>query len=412
MTLRSSNHLRQLLAIGLVTLLAVACASSPTATQAGTEAAEGTGSGSADQPNGTSAPTGSASEADTEADTAIQADTAGEERLQEISAELDGLDREARRQRLTELAQEEGQLVEFYGSTNIEDITPVLDAFEEATGIAVSYYRAGGQTVLNRLLEEAAAGFVGADVVELTASEMPVLEAEGFLIPLDTPIREDILEAGRFDTWLATYINTYIAAWNTDHVSEEERPTTWEEVLQFDGRLSMDVRDFEWFATLVEGYFMEERGMTEDEAVELFKEAGRNTIFVSGHSIGSQMLVAGEFDVNATMYHHHTDRFPEDAPYEWEPPIEPIVIAPSGIGILRSTSRPATALLFLEFMLTDGQPLLAESGRTVASTVVEGGLPTGYETIAVDVATVNEEREKWEALFQEVAQQSGREPIQ
>src|SRR5665648_879977 len=83
---------------------------------------------------------------------------------------------------------------------------------------------------------------------------------------------------------------------------------------------------------------MEERGMTEDEAVELFKEAGRNTIFVSGHSIGSQMLVAGEFDVNATMYHHHTDRFPEDAPYEWEPPIEPIVIAPSGIGILRSLS--------------------------------------------------------------------------
>ena len=385
------HHASRLLLIGVVLLLAMACASAPTA-EPGDAPAQGAGE--------TPGPTGAAG------DTA--APSTAEQRLQEISAELEGLDREARRERLTALAQAEGQLIEFYGSTNIEDITPVLDAFEDATGIAVSYYRAGGQTVLNRLLEEAAAGFVGADVVLLTASEMPILEAEGFLVPLETPVREDILEAGRFDTWLAAYLNAYIAAWNTDRVSEAERPTTWEEVLTFDGILSMDIRDFEWFATLVQRHFMEQRGMTEEEAVALFEDAARDTVFVNGHSIGSQMLVAGEFDLNATMYHHHTTRFPEDAPIAWDPPVEPIVISPTGVGILEATSRPATALLFVEFVLTDGQPLLAESGRTVGSTVVEGGLPADYETVRVDVETVNENREKWESLFQQVARQSSR----
>lgn len=329
-------------------------------------------------------------------------------RLEEINAELDGLDAEARRGRLIELAQEEGGEISFYGSTNIDDIAPVLDAFEEATGVTVSHYRAGGDTILSRVLEEAEAGFLGADVVQANISEMPVLEAEGQLLPLETPIREQILEAGRFDTWLSMSMNAFIAAWNTDRVPEP--PTTWQEVLAHDGVLSMDIRDFDWFATLVQRHFMEDLGMSEDEAVQLFLDAGRNTVFINGHSIGSQMLVAGEFDMNLTMYHHHSTRFPEGAPYAWRPAVEPIVISPSGLGIVSSTTRPATSLLFVEFILTDGQPILAESGRTVANTSVDAGLPPEYETVAIDVATLGEEREKWEGLFEEVVLQSG-EPV-
>ena len=389
--------LRVVIIISVLTAFLAACAAAPPSADPVAEPAEPTGS------DGTAAPA-EAGPAEGPGD--------GQQRLEEVTAELEGLDDEARRQRLIELAQEEGGEVSFYGSTNIDDITPVIEAFEEATEISVIHYRAGGDTILNRVLEEAAAGFQGADVVQANISEMPILEAEGQLLPLETPVREQILEAGRYDTWLAMTLNAFIAAWNTARVPEERWPTTWQEALAYDGVLSMDIRDFDWFATLVERHLMEDLGMSEDEAVQLFMEAGRNTIFVNGHSIGSQMLVAGEFDLNLTMYHHHTTRFPDDAPLAWQPPIEPIVISPSGVGIVAATTRPASALLFTEFILTDGQPLLAESGRTVANTTIDAGLPPEYETVSIDVATLTEEREKWEGLFEQVARQSGREVVE
>ena len=337
--------------------------------------------------------------------------TGGHERMDEISAALEGLDGDARRQRLIELAMEEGGEINFYGTVNVDDVGPVFAAFEDATGISIAHYRASAESILQRVLQEDSAGIAGADVVQAGGTDMLILDGEGLLVPLDTPVREGIFEGGRFDTWLALDDLAYIPAWNTDYVSEDQRPTTWEEVLQFDGQLAMDDTDIEWFATLV-NYFMDERGMTEEEAVGLFRDAARDAMIIRGHTTGSQMLVAGEYDLSAATFHHHHTRFPEDAPFGWEPAVEPIVVEPFGLGIVESTTRPASALLLLEFFLTDGQSLLAESGRTPASTLVEGGLPTEYETITFDLVSIADDREHWEALYEEVIRESGRQPVE
>jgi iron(III) transport system substrate-binding protein len=335
--------------------------------------------------------------------------SAAQSALDEVNAELDGLDRDARRERLIELAQEEGGEVSFYGSTNIDDIGPVLDAFEDDTDLSVSHYRAGASTVMNRMLQEADAGFAGSDVVQINGPEMLVLDGEGLLLQLDTPIADDIVEPGRFDTWLAPYVNAFVIAWNTDRVSEDEVPTTYEEAFtNFSGNLAMEVDDYDWFATLVQKHFMEEQGMSEEEAVQLFKDAASGASLIDGHSLGSELLVAGEYDVHASVYHHHTTRH-EDAPLGWEPPVEPIVVRPNGVGIVASTSRPASSLLLLEYMLTDGQPLLIESGRTPGSTKYEGGLPDGLQTLGVDLQELQDNNDKWRDLYEEVIQESGSE---
>ena len=327
--------------------------------------------------------------------------------LDAIEAELEGLDRDARRERLVELALEEGGELSFYSSTNIDDIGPILNAFEDATGISISHYRAGASTVMNRILQEADAGFAGADIVQINGPEMLVLSGEDLLLDLSTPIAEDIVEAGRFDDWLAPYVNAFIVGWNTSLVSEEEAPTTYEEAFKnFSGTLALDVDDFDWFATLVEGYFMDELGMSEDEAVELFREAARGASVIRGHSLGAELVVAGEYDVHASLYHHHTARH-ESGPLGWLPAVEPVVVRPNGVGIVNTTSRPATSLLMVDFMLTDGQPLMAEVGRTPGSTMVEGGLPDDIRTIGVDLIKLEEEREKWEGLYEGVVRESG-----
>jgi iron(III) transport system substrate-binding protein len=340
------------------------------------------------------------------AEEAVDADEA-QAALDEVEAELEGLDDDARRERLIELAMEEGGEVSFYGSTNIDDIGPVIDGFEEDTEIAVSHYRAGASTVMNRILQEADAGFAGSDVVQINGPEMLILSGEDLLLDLNTPIAEDIVEAGRFDDWLAPYVNAFIVGWNTDLVSEDEAPSTYEEAFNnFSGTLAMDVDDFDWFATLVDQYFVAEQGMTEEEAVDLFKEAARGASVIRGHSLGAELVVAGEYDVHASLYHHHTARH-ADGPMDWQPPIEPVVVRPNGVGIVSTTTRPASSLLFLEYMLTEGQELLAEVGRTPGITTIDAGLPNDIETIGVDLLKLEEEREKWEGLYEEVVRESG-----
>ncbi len=327
----------------------------------------------------------------------------GGDRLNEIYGELEGLDADARRARLVELAQEEDEGILFYTSLNLDDSLPVIEAFEDLTDLDVDIYRASSSTVLQRALQEADANFQGADVMLLNGPEMAVLTDQGLLLPLNSPITDDIVEAAVFPTWAGVYMNVFTAAWNTNLV--DDPPETWDDVFNnFPGTLAMELGDWDWFATLIKDYFIAERGMTEDEAVALFQQAAANSAAViDGHTLMAQLLIAGEFDAVTSAYHHRVVREAgEGAPIAWEPPVQPLVIRPNGVGIHRDTKAPATALLFAEFMMTDAQPLLVEGGRTPANQTVEGGIPEGLDILGVDIVTLNEERDKWEALYEAV----------
>jgi iron(III) transport system substrate-binding protein len=334
-------------------------------------------------------------------------------RLQEISSELEGLDPKARRDKLIAMAEEEGGSFNAYGSTNLDDIFPMIDAFEEATGLEVNYYRASSSDILQRVLQEAKANFPGADLIFTNGPELTVIDREGLLAPLDSPVTADIPEQGVFPTWAWLYLNTFTASWNTDLVSPEQAPKTWEDVLAYGDGLALEVGDFDWFATLVKTYFAD-KGMSEEEAVDLFRPAAANARLVDGHTLMAELLVAGEYEVAASTYLHRVLQFErEDAPIAWEPPVEPIIIRPNGIGIHKNAQHPASALLFLEFMLTDAQDLLLEIDRQPASEGVEGGgIPEGVETTIVDLAALLEERDKLEGLWEQIIEESGQEVIE
>lgn len=333
-------------------------------------------------------------------------------RLEEIYAELEGLDAEARRERLIELADEEGGSFDAYGSTNLDDIFPMIDAFEEETGIDVNYYRASSTDVLQRVLQEADAGFPGADVIFTNGPELTVIDDRGLLAPLESPVLEDIPAEGVFDNWAWFYLNTFVGSWNTDRVSAP--PATWEDLLRYGDGLALEAGDFDWFATLVKSVFMERQGMSEEQAVQLFRDAANGAALVDGHTLMAELLAAGEYDVAASTYLHRILQLKKDgAPVEWQGGPEPIVIRPNGIGIHRYAEKPASALLFLEFLLTDAQPMLLEIDRQPASAGIEGGgIPAGVESVVVDLEALLDEREKWEDLWDEIIESSGSEVIE
>jgi iron(III) transport system substrate-binding protein len=326
--------------------------------------------------------------------------------LNEMYAELEGLDPDARRERLIELAAEEGGSVDAYGSTNLDDIFPMLDEFTDATDVEVNYYRASSTDVLERVLQEADAEFPGADVVFTNGPELTVIDREGLLAPLDSPVTDDIDEQGVFDTWAWLYLNTFVGSWNTDRV--QDPPATWEDLLAYGDGLAVEVGDFDWFATLVKSYFVEEQGMSEEEAVDLFRQAVDGAALVDGHTLMAELLAAGEYDVASSTYLHRILQLKkDDAPVEWEGGPTPIIIRPNGISIHKYADEPASALLFLEFMLTDAQQLLLEIDRQPASAGVSGGgIPAGAETMIVDLPALLEEREKWEGLWDEIVEGS------
>ena len=64
-------------------------------------------------------------------------------------------------------------------------------------------------------------------------------------------------------------------------------------------------------------------------------------------------------------------------------------------------------MLFLEFMLTDAQQLLLDIDRQPASAGVSGGgIPSGAETMVVDLEALLQDREKWEGLWDEIVEGS------
>jgi iron(III) transport system substrate-binding protein len=337
-------------------------------------------------------------------------------RLEEIYAELEGLDPEQRREELIAMAEEEGAVLNYYGSTNLDDITPIIEEFEDATGVTVNIYRASAEDVLLRILQETQADFDnGVDALEMNGPQMVILDREGQLAPLNSPTTDEHPEAGVLDNWAWVYINTFVASWNTNRVSPGEAPKSWEDVLtKFEGRLAMEAGDFDWFATLVKDYFMAEQGMSEDEAVQLFRDAAAGAAsVVDGHTLMAELLVAGEYDIASSTYLHRIFQFKgEGAPIEAEPYVEPLIVRPNGVGIHTNAPHPATALLWTEFELSDAQPGLLEIDRQPASASVEGGgLPEGFDFIEVNLDALIDEVDKWGGLYDEVIQGAGGEVV-
>lgn len=335
----------------------------------------------------------------------------GAEVLQAVYDEVEGLEGKERRDKLIEMASEEGCELSFYTSTNVDESGPITEAFTDETDIDVSLYRAGSETIVQRVLQEADADFAGADVIGNNGPEMTIIDSEGLLLPLETPYKEDIVEFGVFDNWVAQYLNVFVAAWNTDRISGEEVPKTWEEVLSYGDGLAMEAGDVDWFATLTK-YFVEQ-GMSEEDAINLFREAAKGASIVDGHTLMAELLAAGEYDLTASSYQHRIPQLAKDeGPVAWEPAVEPAIVRPNGIGIHRDTDCPASALLFVEYSLTDGQEQLIEFDRSPASIKVQGGFPEDVETILVDVEALLEESEKWEGLYEEIIQGSGSEILE
>jgi iron(III) transport system substrate-binding protein len=327
--------------------------------------------------------------------------------VQELIDETEGMTGPEREAFLLERAKDEDP-VSLYTELNARDTDELAGLWEDTYDLDITVYRAGSEDVRLRVLEEAAADFRGFDLIEIEALDMTILEQEGILAPASSPYRDTIIDAGVFDTFTADRVTYLVPGWNTDIVTDP--PQDFRDLAdpRFDGILALEDSDIYWFAALV-GHFMETEGLSQDEAVQIFKDIAANGSITSGHTTTLELLIAGQYGITPNAYSHRIQEFKEEgAPLEWLPVNVPVVAEITAVAVACNPRNPASALLLEDFFLSPdyAQPFYVSVNRTPgnAALAAEAFGPGGddIQPIRADVGAIVNDFQTWTDLWDEV----------
>jgi iron(III) transport system substrate-binding protein len=323
--------------------------------------------------------------------------SSGPTEAEQLYEEIGALTGQERRDRLVELAAEEDGL-NLYTSMNADIVDEVVSAFEDEFDIAPSVYRAGSETVLQRILQEQDAGFPGNDLVETNGSELGALQQAGVMSQcVADELVEQVPEAGRSEDWTATRFNLFAPSWNTDIISDP--PTTWEDLAdpKYDGQLTLELGDYDWYMGLTD-YWLEQ-GKSQEEIDQLFADMVDGGSVVRGHTVMGELMSAGQFGLAASNYTYIVEGLKEaGAPVETEPYVDPIIARPNGGGCMVNAQNPATAALFMDWLMTDGQDVIADLQLTPA--IADTDL--GVELYPVNSEKLLEEGQEWSQRYDDL----------
>lgn len=344
---------------------------------------------------------------DTTAPATVANDCSAVQEMIDATAGMSADDREAF---LAEKADEAGGTVSLYTELNARDTAELVGLFEDTYDMDLNVYRAGSEDVRLRVLEEASANFRGMDLVEIEALDMTILEKEGVLAPASSPHREGTIEAGVFDTWTADRVTYLVPAWNTSLVAAADAPTSFADLAdpRFAGSMALEDSDIYWFAVMV-NHLMNDEGMTEDEAVGLFKEIAANSSITSGHTTTLELVIAGQYGITPNAYSHRVQEFKEEgAPVEWLPVGVPVVAEITAVGVACNAVNPAGALLLEDFFLDPDlvQAFFVSVNRTPSNSALQaaafGPGGEGIEPLRGEVGDIVDDFERWTDLWDQV----------
>lgn len=317
-----------------------------------------------------------------------------------VYAELDGLRGEQRTDKLAELARAEGELLVYTSNTTLQQVLP---AFEKKFGIRTDVYRAQSQTVSQRAHEEAAAGRAGSDIIDNTAEYQQIAAREGVLTEYQGPVRDALPQIAKGAAFTANQYTVFAVAWNTDRVPAAERPASYEDLKdpRWSGKVLIDPRhDAMYFA--LHDHFVR-AGWSEQKFRDLFAAIGKNAVVMEGGTARANSVVSGEHSASIGPFIHEVDAIvAEGARISWQPAVEPIFVEPVGSGLTAAARHPAAALLFYEWIATEGQRELAKLSRVTTSEFVEGGRLAGLDLLTIDYEKYVDERTHWEDQFHQL----------
>jgi iron(III) transport system substrate-binding protein len=312
-----------------------------------------------------------------------------------------GKDRE---QRLIQGAKQEGALT-VYTSLTVQDTINLATAFEKKYGIKPKFWRSDSEGVLQRIVTEARSGHNEFDVVETNGPELEAMRREHVLQPGWSPYNVDLLPEGVLPhrEWVGTRLNMFVQIYNTKLVKKEDFPKTYQDLLdpKWKGKLGIEAADTDWFGTVV-------KDMGEEKGLKFFRDlvAANGVSVRKGHTLLAGLTASGEVPLGLTVYNHNADQLKaKGAPVDWSV-IQPAIVRLNGEAIAKKPAHPYAAVLFYDFLLSDGQAILAKNEYLTASRKTSSGILNNLKLKFVDPVTVLDESTKWTKLYTEIFTQS------
>jgi iron(III) transport system substrate-binding protein len=311
-------------------------------------------------------------------------------------AHLTGPDRMAR---LIAGAKKEGVL-NLYSSAIAEHMNAVGAAFEKKYGVKFVLWRGGSEEILQRIVTEARGGHFAVDVAETAAPQIVALDREKLLQAVDTPLRGEIMPGTIIPgaPWLPSRLVVFTGAYNTNLIKKADLPKRYEDLLdpKWKGKLAIEADDNNWLMAL-SGTLGEEKG------IKLFRDiVAKNGVSVrKGHTLMANLVASGEVPIALTVYHHEVAPLKRaGAPID-ELDIAPVFAFAAGTGMARRAPHPYAAVLFIDFLLSDGQKILAEHDN-VPTNVKYPTLPKEVKIFFLDVPKYMDESAKWTKLYKDI----------
>ena len=321
----------------------------------------------------------------------------------------DGLAGAERERVLLEAAKKEGRLSVYSG---FNDEPAMAEAFTKKYGIEVDVYNANSETVLQRILQERSAGKTLNDVLIAPSPDINAAQDEGLLGTYESPYRDAISNGGKSEQWTAVRRLAFVAGWNTDNVKTEELPEDYSGFADpvWAGRISLELADFDWYATLFDYYV--EAGKSEQEVQEMFQAIAANSNTVKGHTVQGQFLAAGQFDVALSLYTQTVERLEvKGAPVTYGADkgkvVEPVVVRYDAGGLMKTPNNPATATLYLDFQLSEDGFAVDEALGALPPIPQEGERLGDAKIVELDTPAFVERRADLSAQYQELILRAG-----
>jgi iron(III) transport system substrate-binding protein len=312
-----------------------------------------------------------------------------------------GADRDAK---LVAEAKREGELSIYHA---YPALTKILDAFSKKYGIKVNAWRAGSEAIVQRLTTEARAGRHEVDIVQNNAPENEFAHREKLLQEVRSPYLADLIPQAvpAHHEWAGITLDVWTAAYNTNKVKKEDLPKSYADLEdpKWKGKLGVEADDYGWFGAL-----LSELG--EAQGTKIFNNIiATNGISVrKGHSLLGTLVASGDVPLALTIY-------------DWNPPqlkdkggapieaffIPPVIAQPSTIAMLKGAPHPAAALLFYDFMLSEGQQMLAKIHYTVTSKKLPSKL-AGVPVKFIDPGKAIDNQDKWLKQYDDIVLKKAR----
>jgi iron(III) transport system substrate-binding protein len=307
------------------------------------------------------------------------------------------------RKKVVEMAKKEGGLV-FYTSMDAGDARSLTEAFQKKYPfIKTDLFRGGREAVFSRFSLERKAGRYVTDVVSVGEFHVLEMKKQGLLTAYPSPEAQAFPKDFRDPQgyWTCVYLTVSVLAYNTNRVKAEELPRRYDDLLnpKWKKRMALDANEERWVPGLIQS-------MGRDKAVNFLKALAQQDIYIRrGRSLLTQLLLAGEFDVQIVAYWHEVNRLMKrNAPVGWVG-IEPAVTGAPQLSLVDRAPHPNAARLFIDFVLSaEGQGTIAKLGRVAAR---QGVKPEGYPenlklflpNAELVAAQLEENRKLYESLF-------------